>query len=300
MFKNLSPTALGITGHESEIIELALTYGFSGMDLAVVDFANRARMRGMPYARRLIDSAKIRLGTFELPISWETDDDPFREQLEKLPEYAQAAAEVGCTRCVATLSPSGDERPYHENFEFHRGRLVEICAALQPAGVKLGLGFQAAEYLRKDQPFQFIHDFDALTLLVKMVDAPNVGLLLDVWDLVAGGGSIETIRSLSPEQIVAVQIAEMPADVPTAELDKNSRLLPDVENGRIGIPGALTALAELGYDGPVTVKPSRSVFENPRRDPVVKRTGESLRAVWQAAGLTAEGKLGAPAAVAEE
>ena len=64
MFKNLSPTALGVSGHQSEIIELALTYGFAGMDLDVADFATRAKLRGMPYARRLIDSANIRLGTF--------------------------------------------------------------------------------------------------------------------------------------------------------------------------------------------------------------------------------------------
>ncbi|HUT10036.1 MAG TPA: TIM barrel protein [Thermoguttaceae bacterium] len=293
MFKNLSPKALGVSGHQSEIIELALTYGFSGMDLALVDFANRAKMRGMPYARRLIDSAKIRLGTFELPIQWDTDDEQFRKQMEELPEYAQAAAEIGCTGCVATLSPAGDNRPYHENFEFHRGRFVEVCSALQPAGVRLGLGFQAAEYLRKGQTFQFIHDFDALTLLIKMVDAPNIGLSLDVWDLVAGGGSTEIIRSLSPEQIVAVQIAEMPADVRISELDKDSRLLPNAENGRINIPATLRALAELDYDGPVSVKVSRSVFENPRRDPVVKRASESLQAVWRAAGLNPQGKLAA-------
>ena len=55
MFKNLNPSFLGVTGHQSEIIELALTYGFAGMDLDVADFATRARLRGMPYARRLID-----------------------------------------------------------------------------------------------------------------------------------------------------------------------------------------------------------------------------------------------------
>jgi len=286
MFKNLSPKALGVSGHQSELIELALTYGFSGMDLAVVDFANRVKLRGMAYARRLIDSAKIRLGTFELPVQWEADDEEFRKQLERLPQYAQAAAEVECTRCVATLGPAGGDRPYHENFEFHRSRLVEVCAALKPAGVRLGLGFQAAEYLRKGQTFQFIHDFDALTLLIKMVDAPNIGLLLDVWDLVAGGGSVEAISNLPADQIVAVQIAEMPADVPISELDKNSRLLPDAEDGRIDVPTALRALADLGYTGPVSVKVSRSAFENPRRDPVVKRTGESLQAVWLAAGLS--------------
>lgn len=120
MFKNLNPSALGVSGHQSEIIELALTYGFAGMDLNVAEFATRVRLKGMPYARRLIDSAKIRIGTFSLPLEWDTDDESFQKDLKKLPEYADCAAQLGCTRCTAVLAPAGDTRPYHENFEFHR------------------------------------------------------------------------------------------------------------------------------------------------------------------------------------
>jgi len=293
MFKNLSPAALGISGHQSEIIELALTFGFAGIDLAVVDFATRARLRGMPYARRLIDSAKIRLGVFPLPLDWEADDEVFQEDLKKLPEWAQAAADVECTRCVATLAPACDQRPYHENFEFHRRRFHEICRALQPAGVRLGLGFRAAEFLRKDKPFQFIHELDALTLLLNMIDAPNIGVLLDAWDVVAGGGSLESIRKLPVGQIVAVQVAEMPAA--PAELDDKSRLLPGAENGRIDVTALLAYLAEAGYDGPVTPKPSRSIFQTRRRDLIVKQTGEALDRCWRAAGLVSERKFAAGA-----
>jgi len=296
MFKNLSPSALGVTGHQSEIIELALTYGFRGMDLDVVDFATRARHRGMPYARRLIDSAKIRLGSFPLPIDWDTDDEEFRKQLERLPEYAQAAAEVGCTRCTATLVPAGDKRPYHENFEFHRHRFADVCKALEPAGVRLGIGFQAAEYLRKDMAFQFIHDFDALTLLMNMIEAPNVGLLIDVWDMVASGQSIEMIGKLPLGQIVAVRVSQLPADVPPAELDQNSRLLPDAENGRIDLTGALRTLLEMGYDGPVSPNPSRGAFGSRRRDAIVRQAGESLENVWRTAGLPGDLRATAPSA----
>ncbi len=310
MFRNLSPSALGVTGHQSELIELALSFGFKGMDLDVVDFATRARIHGMPYAQRLVESARQRvgrfeLGVFELPFDWETDDERFNEEVQRLPEYARAAVEIGCTRCVATLAPAGDVRPYHENFEFHRGRFAQICEALQPEGVWLGVGFRAAEYLRKNKAFQFIHDLDALTLLLNMVDAPNMGILLDIWNLVAGGGSVEMIRNLPLGQIVAVQVAEMPADVPMGELDENSRLMPDAGEGQIKIAAALTTLAEFGYTGPVTVKPSRSVFRTRRRDTIVKQTGEALERVWRAAGLTPDGKLGAtpvplPAAAAPE
>ena len=46
----------------------------------------------------------------------------------------------------------------------------------------------------------------------------------------------------------------MPADVPLAELDEKSRLLPGGENGRIDVAGFLAVLREMGYDGPVTVE----------------------------------------------
>ena len=183
------------------------------------------------------------------------------------------------------LAPFGETRPYHENFEFHRGRLQEIAAALRPSGVRLAVGFQAAEYLRRNQAFQFIHDPDALMLLLNMVAAPNVGLLLDIWDWVAAGGTLEGIRKLPPSQIVAVQVAEMPAGVPLPELDEKSRLLPTVDARRTDVPGLLGVLHEMGYDGPITAKPSRSVFQSRRRDVVVKQTGEALDKAWQAAGL---------------
>lgn len=299
MFKNLSPWALGVTGHQSEVIELALTYGFEGMDLNAVDFANRVKLRGMPYARRLIDSAKIRLGAFRLPFDWDTEDEQFEGDLEKLRAYGQAAAEVGCTRCVATVAPAGDKRPYHENFEFHRRRLAEICEVLQPPGVSFGVGFRAGEHFRRGRAFQFIHDLDALTLLVNMVDCPNVGVLLDTWELIAGGGSVEAIRNLPVSQIVAVQIADLPVDVPLSEVNEHSRLLPGAANSQIDTAGVLVTLAEMGYDGPVTPAPSRRVFQSRRRDAIVRQTGDAMEKVWRAAGLGSERLATKPAGPAE-
>ena len=277
MFKNLNPSALGITGHQSEIIELALNYGFGGMDLNIVEFATRAKSKGIDYASRLIKSANIRIGTFALPLEWDTDDESFQKELKELPEDAGYAAELGCTRATAVLAPAGDTRPYHENFEFHRHRFHDICAALEPSGVRLAVGFQAAEYLRRDCAFQFIHDLDALSLLVNMVAAPNMGLLLDIWDVVACGGSLESVRKIPAQQIVAVQVADMPADVAPADLDEKSRLLPGGENGQIDVAGFLALLRDVDYDGPVTLKPSRGAFQSRRRDVIVKQAGEVLK-----------------------
>jgi len=290
MFKNISPSALGITGHQSEIIELALSFGFGGMDLNIADLAMRVKLKGIQYARRLIDSAKIRLGTFQLPVDWIADDETFQKELKRLPECAKMAAEIGCLRCVATLSPASNDRPYHENFEFHRQRFQEICKALEPSGVSLGLGFRAAEYLRKNQAFQFIHDLDAMTLLINMVAMPNIGLLLDAWDLTVAGGSPDAVRKLPAQQIIAVQIADLPEGVAMADLDDKSRLLPVAEGSRVNAVGFLTMLKEIGYAGPVTVVPSRGIFQTRRRDMIVKQSSEALDKVWRAAGLAPERK----------
>jgi sugar phosphate isomerase/epimerase len=292
MFKNLNPSALGVSGHQSEMLELALTYGFRGIDLNIVEFATRVKLRGMPYARRLIDSAKVRPGTFQLPLEWDVEDAAFAKDLEKIAQYAQVAAEIGLTRCVCTMEPAGDKRPYHESFEFHRRRFIEICRVLEPAGIHLGVGIRAAEGLRKGRAFQFVHDIDALSLLLSMVGAPNIGMLVDVWNLHVSGASIEALRGLSLQQVVAVQLADLPADVRPADLTEQDRLLPGT-TGPINSAAALMALAELGYDGPVTPIADRKNFESTRRDRIVKQAGEHLDKVWRAAGLTVEGKFAA-------
>jgi len=294
MFKNLNAPLLGVSGHQSEIIELALTYGFRGLDLDVVEFTQRANKHGFSYALRLLESAKLLPGCFDLPIEWDVEDDAFKQGLANLPEYVQAAAEAGCTRCLAVIEPAGDKRPYHENFEFHRRRFSDVCKVLEPSGVRLGLGFRAADDLRKEWAFQFIHDLEALVLLVKMIDAANVGLLLDTWNAHFSGGSLDSIRGLSAEQIVAVRAADLPQDAPADQITEGLRYLPGPE-GRVDVTGYLRVLGELGYDGPVTPAPARKTLRGMRRDEVVRAAGRAMADVWQVAGLTPEGGLAAAA-----
>jgi sugar phosphate isomerase/epimerase len=296
MFKNLNTSVLGVSGNQSEIIELALTYGFTSMDLDIVDFAGRAKGRGMAYARRLIDSSKLTIASFSLPFGLESTEDIFKKDLVRLAELASAAAELGCTRCLTALEPAGEKLPYHENFEMQRARLGAIGKVLAPSGIRLGVGFRAASDLRKGKTFQFVHEMDALGLLLSMAGASNLGIVLDVWDLVVSGGSVENVRGMTADQIVAVQLADAPEETPLAELTAKSRLLPGT-TGRIDVPAFLVALGEMGYQGPVTAMPHKSIFSGSRRDLIARRTAEALDGVWKAAGLTAQGKRAAPVAV---
>ncbi len=282
MFKNLSSAALGVSGGQNEMIEAALSFGFKGIDLNILEFSEQVKTHGLPHARRLLDSAKLKLSYFHLPIDWQNDDDSFRRDLERLPSLAGLAAELGCTRALVWVAPASNERHFHQNFEFHRQRFTEIAKRLDPLGIRLGIGFRAAVDLRQGQAFEFVRNLDALLMLLSVVQARNVGLVLDEWDLVAGGGSLESLQKVGIDKIVAVQLADAAADAAEQNWPSNSRLLP-LETGVIDSSALLAWLAERGYDGPVTPVPSATRSAGMRRDAIIKLAGatrQSLERRW--------------------
>src|SRR5262249_50827757 len=144
---------------------------------------------------------------------------------------------------LTIMPPASELRPYHENFEFHRKRLGELGRALEPHGIRLAVEFMGPAHLRKDKPFEFIHDLTAALTLVGMIPAKNVGLLVDVWHLHTSGGSVEDIKKIPKERIVSVQLADAPADVPPEQCENGDRRLPG-ETGVIDCARALAILAE--------------------------------------------------------
>ena len=289
MYRNLSPAELGITGRQSEIIELSLSYGFKGIDIDLAEFQQTVKTYGLPHARRLLDSARLKLTSFRLPIVWDEGDDDFKAGLPALEDALKLASDLGLTRAITAISPANDLRPYHESFEFHRRRLQELGELLAPHKLQLGVEFRASAELRKDRAFQFIHTFDALVMLIGMIRAANVGAVVDLFEIHAAGGSFDDIKKLG-ERITSVIVADAPADKSGSDCDENDRMLP-VENGAIDLPAILVSLAENDYDGPITPSVSSAHSKNLKREQIVKTAGERLTQAWTAAGLSPAGKL---------
>ncbi len=294
MFKNLDFEALGVSGHQSELIELTLSYGFKGFDLDLGAFAQQVEKHGPDRARRLIDSAKLKLGSFSLPVDCDAPDESFRRDLEKLPDQAKLAADVGCTRTRVTIAPANDLLPYHECFELYRHRFRQIAGVLADSGVRLGIGFIAPAHHRRGRDYQFISTFDALLLLVKSVGADNVGICFDSWHWHVSGGATETLEALMAQDIVTVVVSDAQTVAGDDKVDESTCVLPSegpAAGGLIDTPRILTRLAQIGYDGPVTPRAHPSCFEGLRRDEIIKQAGEALEKVWTAAKLSKRGKL---------
>jgi sugar phosphate isomerase/epimerase len=294
MFRNLSPTALHITGRQSELIELALSYGFKGLDIDLVEFQQTVKSHGLPHARRLIDSAHLKFGTFRLPWVWDEDDDVYKAGRPAIDELLSLAADLGLSRAMVTISPANDLRPYHENFEFHRRRLAEMGEVLAEKKMKLGVAIQTNPDLRKDRAFQFVHSFDALTTMMGMIRTPNVGIIADLFQLHVTGATFDELHKLGAERIVSVTVSDAPQDKAAADCTDADRLLPG-ETGAIDLPAALVSLAEMSYDGPITPSVAADRIKGIKREQIVRTAGELLTKAWTTAGLSPAGKL--PAAV---
>jgi sugar phosphate isomerase/epimerase len=289
MYRNLNSQALGVSGRQSELIELALTYKFAGMNVEMKQIAAQAERHGLESACRLLQSAKLKVGCFDLPIRWLGEEGPFRADLARLKKTGETAQAIGATRCRLVVMPACNERPYHENFEFHRQRVSEIAEVLAPYGVSVGLDFLVSPQHRKDMQFQFVFSAEPLVLLAKTIGMPNVGVIVDAFDWHVGGGSAEDLKELTSQQIVDVRLASIATDANLEEVDEQQRLMPEAENP-VPCVEIIKRLNEMAYQGPVSAVPSPSQLPKQPRDRTVKQAVDALEAIWMAAGLIASPK----------
>ena len=293
MYRSLDITALGISGRQSEIIELALTFGYRGLVMDFPELLKRIEERGVEQATRFITSAQLKIGGFELPDTWREDDATFKASLGSLAATAHIAASAGVNLCHGTVMPATDYYPYHENFEIHRQRLGEIAEVLAPHQVRLALDFLVAPSHREGREFQFIADADAMVTLIKSIGSPHVGLSLDSWNWHFGGGTVELLQSLGADQVFACSLADALPGTTLEGLTDEQRVLPS-EEGVVEIAPLLEVLREAEFDIPVCLAPHPKSLEGSPRDAIVKDCQAVFDNLWAAAGLTKCGKL-APA-----
>jgi sugar phosphate isomerase/epimerase len=289
MFRNLNPAALSVSGSQTEIIEMALSNGFKGLDLDLVEFAAEVRRSGLPKARRFLDSAGLKFGTFDLAIRWQADEPTFAADVSQGLELCKLAKEMNCLRAITLLDPASDERPFHQNFELHRARFANVAGQLEALGIRLAVGIQTAPALRKNRAFEFMYSFDALGMLVTMAPK-NVGVLVDTFDLFAGGGTLAAAKKLPADRIVAVRLSDTAnASAAAGQWNPEDRTLPSGTNS-LDLVATLQWLADGGYNGPITPWAHSSKLAGRRREEVVKQAGKGLDELWAAAGLTPAGK----------
>ena len=283
MFRNLSTVGLPLSGRPSELIELALSFGFDAMDIDILDFQQQADTFGVPHARRLMVSARLKAGVFHLPVELAADEAAFERDMKALPRFLELAEATEATRAVATIAPASDEHSFKDFFELHRTRLHTIGDLLAPRNIMLGLAIQPEAEAREGKANQFISSYEGLLGLVAVAHE-RIGAVADAWALHVTGEPVEMIEKTPRGRLVEVRLSDAPREGAAASLGHAQRLMPG-ETGVIDSAAVLRHAKAAGFEGPVTPWADRATLAGRGREKIVRLAGDRLESAWKEAGL---------------
>jgi sugar phosphate isomerase/epimerase len=284
MYKNLNATVLGVSGRQSELIELAMTYGFRGLDIDIVDLVKRTQRSEFEKAARYLLSAKMMVSGFETPIDLDSDDATFEKTLAQLPATIEIAGKVNARAGFLRLPAATDRLPFHEYFDVLRKRVDRIAEIFAANNVMLGLYFSTALENRENRQFKFIQDVGGFLAFFNACTNKSVGLVIDTFNWVVGGGTFEQLATIPGNRIAVLRLADAET-LPTVEdASLKMRQLAGT-SGVIDNVRIVSVLSKAGFDGPITAFGHASNFGGMTRDSIVAKSQDSLDNVLAGAGL---------------
>ncbi|MFL5329631.1 MAG: sugar phosphate isomerase/epimerase family protein [Gemmataceae bacterium] len=125
--------------------------------------------------------------------------------------------------------------------------------------VKLGLEFRAGESV--------CTSLDTAARVVAACGEPNVGVVLDVFHYYKGPSKFEDLDLLTPQNLIHVQLCDLPG-LPRELASDAERILPG--DGELHLVPLCQKLKSLGYEGPVSLELHNHIFWQSKPEQVAK------------------------------
>jgi sugar phosphate isomerase/epimerase len=266
---------IGVRADQRQAIELAHKHGFESVEaqgnfLASLNDAQAAELLTEMKTKGLV------FGASSLTVEFRREETPFTETLKGLPKIAAGLQRVGVTRVGTWITPGSNTQTYLQNLKQHAQRLGAVAKILKEHNLRLGLEYVATKTSRDRTKYPFLHTMAEMKELIAEIGTGNVGFMLDSWHWWQAGDTVEDILTLKGHEVTQVHLNDAPAGVAKeAQLD-NRRELP-VATGVIDAGAFLTALNQIGFDGPVCAEPFSQSLNEQENDPACAATIAALK-----------------------
>ncbi|MEM7385931.1 MAG: sugar phosphate isomerase/epimerase family protein [Verrucomicrobiota bacterium] len=272
---NLVGGAIGVSANQRGLIDLAAKHEFESVEAVPSDLARLSDEASSELVASL-KSRNLAWGAAGLPVEFRKDEETFRQGMKGLPGLMAALQRAGVTRVSTWLKPYHETLTYHQNFKQHVQRLKEIATVLADHDQRFGLEYVGTFTLWSRTRYSFVHSMAETKDLIGAIGADNIGFVLDSWHWWTADETPEDIRSLTNDDIVAVDLNDAPVDIPKREQLDNQRELPGA-TGVIDLASFLNALQSIGYDGPVRAEPFNQALNRLDNDEACSQTSKALR-----------------------
>lgn len=279
---DLTPGAIGVRAAVPELIELAAEFGFESLApdaswLASLDSAGKAELQTTMQEKRLV------WGAAGLPVDFRRDEGTFQAGLKELPKLAEALQKSGVTRMGTWLMPRHDELTYVQNFRQHAQRLRQCVIILNDHGLRFGMEYVGPKTLWASARYSFVHSMAETKDLIGEIGQPNVGFVLDSWHWYTAHETVDDLRTLTSQDIIACDLNDAPAGLEIDQQIDSQRELPSA-TGVIDLRSFLSVLLELGYDGPVRSEPFNAALNKLENKAACRATANAMKTAFALVG----------------
>jgi sugar phosphate isomerase/epimerase len=221
----------------AERLEAIASTGWSGFGLAHDDLAAARATLGFPALRDLIGEAGLRYVEVELLTDWwdESLAPAWRPQFDLLLE----AAETLGARFIKVGTSIG--KPL-DDLDFLVEPLRRLTAEAALRGTRIAL---------EPMPFSMVGSVPVAADLMRKVDLPGCGLVVDYWHVFRAGTTLDELSaSLEADKVFGVELNDAAAEVRGTlfEDTRDNRRL--CGQGDQDVTGFIRSLKALGFDGP--------------------------------------------------
>lgn len=260
----LSCGAIGVKASPREAIELAHRFGFEAVEPAAF-FLGKLSDHALAELLADMKAKNLVWAAAGLPVDFRNTDAAFQDSLKRLPDFARSLHRAGATRVGTWLRPSHGRLTYAGNCRRHAQRLREVANVLADHAIRLGLEYVGPKTSWSAGRYPFIHTMAQLKELIAEISCPNVGFMLDSWHWYTAQETRADLLSLCNADVVCCHLNDAPQGIPVDQQIDSRRDLP-AATGVIDLKAFLSALVEIGYDGPIMAEPFRSDLRTLPRD----------------------------------
>ncbi len=261
---------VSLSGTLGDKLRAAAEAGFESVEIFDTDFLASAMTPGE--VKALLDELGLTCVLYQPFRDLEGMPEPYRARaFERIAQKFEVMRTLGCDRILLCSNCSPYSLPDRERIVADLRELGDLAAS---HGIIVG--YEALAW------GLHVNDHRVAWEIVKAVDHPNIGILLDSFHSLSRGIPSESIRDIAPEKLVFVQLADAPImDMGHLYWSRHFRNLPG--QGGFDLTGYVAEILRLGYDGPLSLEIFNDRFRANSATMVARDGVRSLNALRDAA-----------------
>jgi 4-hydroxyphenylpyruvate dioxygenase len=261
---------VSLSGTLEDKLRAAAEAGFAGVEIFDTDFLASAMTPGE--VKALLDDLGLACVLYQPFRDLEGMPEPYRSRaFARIAQKFDVMRELGCDRILLCSNCSPHASPDRDRIVADLRELGDLAARYN-----IRVGYEALAW------GIHVNDHRVAWEIVKAVDHPNIGILLDSFHSLSRGIPSESIRDIAPEKLVFVQLADAPImDMGHLYWSRHFRNLPG--QGGFDLTGYVAEILRLGYDGPLSLEIFNDRFRANSATMVARDGVRSLDALRDAA-----------------